>query len=156
MNLSKNMNIRINIVISIIAILLFIEGLTITDPIKKISLEPIKNMPKCYWDLRCVDDMCICLFPIFDGNPSIYCWNNSPECLTIEWKKLFIGLCVAIISVTIFIILSLASKSATPEELANFNYHWTKQFNEKINNMHYYDNNGNIRTRQTEDYWRKY
>ncbi|AFX92995.1 hypothetical protein CE11_00969 [Megavirus courdo11] len=154
MNLSKNMNIMINMVISIIAIMLFITGLTLGDPVKKLLLKPINDMPKCYWDLRCVDNMCVCLFPIFDGNPGIYCWDDLSECLMIKWKELFINLCIAIIGTTNFIILSLAGKSATPEELANFNYHWTNQFNDRINNMCYYDHNGNIRIRQAEDSWR--
>nr|WBF70386.1 hypothetical protein [Megavirus caiporensis] len=154
MTLSKNMNIVANVVISVIAIMIFITGLTLGDPIKKLLLKPINDMPKCYWDLHCIDNMCVCLFPIFDGNPGIYCWDDLSECLMIKWKELFIGLCVGIIGTIIFIIMSLASKSATTEELTNWHYHYTNQFNDRMNNMYYHDHSGNIRIRQAEDSWR--
>ncbi len=154
--ISENNDVRINninLIASIVLWLLFVITVIGTfKPIHKVSME--SNFSKCYKYTYCVDDKCTCVDYFTYGKVTINCYNkNSVNCLAINWDN--IGIIVILIFMLMIIMngfYQMMKQKISVEDLVIMNQQLEYQRQNRMNNLYYHDNYGNLRMRMPGDY----
>lgn len=144
---------KINLILSIVLWMLFVITVIGTfKPIHKVSME--SNISRCYKYTYCVHDKCTCVDYFTYGKVIIYCYDKiSVNCLAVNWDN--VGIVVVLIIMLMIIMngfYQMMKQKISIEDLVIMNQQLEYQRQNRMNNLYYHDNYGNLRMRMPGDY----